>query len=61
MPPFLGRRSAALRPSCSLCTKPVKLEISKTDHNGKAVHEECYVLALKKEPPQKPLTQKLAA
>jgi len=29
---------------CSLCQKPVPLESSKTDENGKAVHEECYAL-----------------
>jgi hypothetical protein len=31
-----------LIPLCSICHKPVELETSKTDHNGKAVHEECY-------------------
>ena len=29
---------------CSLCNRPVPLESSKTDENGKTVHEECYVL-----------------
>ena len=32
---------------CSLCRKPVPLESSKTDENGKAVHEECYMLMLR--------------
>ena len=32
---------------CSLCRKPMALESSKTDENGRAVHEECYVLRLR--------------
>jgi hypothetical protein len=31
-------------PVCSICDKPVKLETSKTDELGKAVHEGCYLL-----------------
>jgi len=31
-------------PTCSVCNKPVELRTSKTDENGKAVHEECYVV-----------------
>jgi hypothetical protein len=31
-----------LAPLCSICHKPVDLETSKTDHQGKAVHESCY-------------------
>jgi hypothetical protein len=31
-------------PICSVCNGPVELEISKTDDQGKAVHEECYVV-----------------
>jgi hypothetical protein len=34
---------------CSLCQMPVQLEDSKTDENGKAVHEECYLLRLRLE------------
>ena len=34
---------------CSLCQMPVPLESSKTDENGKAVHEECYMLRLRLE------------
>jgi hypothetical protein len=30
-------------PTCNLCHKPVELTSSKTDGDGKAVHEECYV------------------
>jgi hypothetical protein len=29
---------------CSICDNPVRLETSKADEFGKAVHEECYVL-----------------
>jgi hypothetical protein len=32
---------------CYLCDKPVPLEGSKTDENGKAVHEECYLLKIR--------------
>jgi hypothetical protein len=28
---------------CNLCNKPVELEKAKTDENGQAVHEECYL------------------
>ncbi len=31
-------------PMCSFCSRPVKIESAKTDENGKAVHEDCYVL-----------------
>jgi hypothetical protein len=30
---------------CYICNKPVRLEQSKTDESGRAIHEECYVLA----------------
>jgi hypothetical protein len=33
-------------PDCCICTNPVSLETSKTDENGQAVHEDCYVLKL---------------
>ncbi|MGA8619791.1 MAG: hypothetical protein WB660_14895 [Candidatus Sulfotelmatobacter sp.] len=32
---------------CALCDKPVPLDTSKTDENGEAVHEECYVLKMR--------------
>jgi hypothetical protein len=32
-----------LYPACALCNQRVELETAKTDENGKAVHEECYV------------------
>jgi hypothetical protein len=41
--PQLGSSASGLI-RCSLCQKPVPLESSKTDENGKAVHEECYAL-----------------
>jgi len=31
-------------PDCAICNNPVLLETTKTDENGQAVHEECYVL-----------------
>ncbi len=30
-------------PICPICHKPVSIETSKTDENGHAVHEKCYV------------------
>ena len=31
-------------PNCCICNNPVSLESSKTDEDGQAVHEDCYVL-----------------
>jgi len=39
---------------CSVCQQPVALESSKTDENGRATHEDCYIqhlLASLHEPP----------
>jgi hypothetical protein len=33
-------------PMCSVCNEPVELRIAKTDEDGKAIHEECYVLRI---------------
>jgi hypothetical protein len=30
-------------PKCSICNGPVEPRTSKTDENGNAVHEDCYV------------------
>jgi hypothetical protein len=38
---------------CRVCGKPVDLRFSKTDEDGKAVHEECYVANLENEIPKK--------
>ena len=34
-------------PRCILCGNPVLLGNSKTDENGKAVHDECYLLRMR--------------
>jgi hypothetical protein len=34
-------------PICDICHKPVKLETSKTNELGKAVHERCYLLGVR--------------
>ena len=34
-------------PICEICHKPVKLETSKTNELGKAVHERCYLLRVR--------------
>jgi len=36
-------------PICDICHKPVKLETSKTNELGKAVHEACYLLRVSSE------------
>ena len=34
---------------CRICGKPVAVETSKTDEDGRAIHEDCYVLKVKLE------------
>jgi anti-sigma regulatory factor (Ser/Thr protein kinase) len=34
-------------PACCICNSPVLLETNKTDEDGQAVHEDCYVLKLR--------------
>ena len=46
-PQFASSESGLIR--CSLCQMPVPVESSKADDNGKAVHEECYLLRLRLE------------
>lgn len=36
-------------PYCRICGKPVAVETSKTDEDGKAIHEDCYVLKVQLE------------
>jgi hypothetical protein len=38
------------QPACRICGEPVNLQIAKSDEDGKAVHEECYVLKVKDTP-----------
>lgn len=40
--------------SCQLCQQPVMLETARINEHGKAVHEECYVNALKNAKPPAP-------
>jgi hypothetical protein len=42
-------------PECVLCKKPVKLEESKADEYGQAIHGECYVAKITENKPP-PLT-----
>ena len=37
------RHGKRREPSCPICNEPVSLESSKTDEDGQATHEECYV------------------
>jgi hypothetical protein len=34
---------------CRICRKPVPVEIAKTDGEGQAIHEDCYLLVMKPE------------
>jgi len=39
--------------TCRICNKPLQLETdTRTDEDGKAVHEECYVKHLTTQPPR---------
>jgi hypothetical protein len=50
----LQRRTRETLPArpvlCVLCDQPVKLETSKTDEDGRAVHDECYFAKLSGKP-----------
>jgi hypothetical protein len=39
---------------CGICNKPLDPKIAVTDQDGKAVHEECYVLKLLQVDTKKP-------
>jgi hypothetical protein len=43
--PVLIPKKPAL-PACPICNKEVLLETAKTDEDGRALHEECYLLKL---------------
>lgn len=38
-------------PMCAICSEPVDLRIAKTNDEGQAVHEECYLVKMKGSPP----------
>ena len=42
---------------CSICHQPVALENSKTDENGHAIHEDCYLQRLLASPNDPPNPQ----
>ena len=43
--------------SCSICNKPIDITTAKTDDKGKAVHAECYVMAVLAKLPATPNNQ----
>lgn len=43
------KRKSPLLLLCRICGKPVAVETAKTDGDGKAIHEDCYVLKVKLE------------
>jgi hypothetical protein len=47
---FLSRTQTV---SCAICKTPVELERCKTDENGDAIHETCYVAKLTRNTPLK--------
>jgi|HubBroStandDraft_5_1064220.scaffolds.fasta_scaffold37858_2 hypothetical protein len=38
-------------PMCVICNEPVDLRTAKTNNEGQAVHEECYLMKMKNNPP----------
>jgi hypothetical protein len=47
VPQKFKRKSSQL--FCRICGKPVAVETSKTDGDGQAIHEDCYVQKVKLE------------
>jgi hypothetical protein len=47
-------------PRCAICEQPVNLRESKTDENGNAVHENCYVWTVELKKPGKRITPTVA-
>ena len=45
--PNIREPSVPTWPICSICGQPVKVETTKTDEYGRAVHEQCYLLKVK--------------
>ena len=45
-------------PKCSFCSEPVELESSKTDEDGQAMHEECYILKVRGKPAESASTDR---
>jgi hypothetical protein len=43
VPRFLRFLHRLRLPHCALCNERVEIETAKTDENGEAVHEDCYV------------------
>jgi hypothetical protein len=43
VPKFLRFIRTLRLPNCGICNEPVELETAKTDEDGNAVHEDCYV------------------
>jgi hypothetical protein len=39
------------QPLCSICNEPVNLRTAKSDENGRAVHEECYIQKITSQQP----------
>ena len=43
-PPVSASLHHVLR--CTICSQPVPVETAKTDANGRAIHEECYLMSV---------------
>lgn len=46
---------SAPAPICFVCNQPVRLDHAKTDEDGNAIHEDCYLIKLGVKPVISPL------
>ena len=46
---------SARAPICLVCNQPVRLDNAKTDEDGNAIHEDCYLIKLGVKPGFSPL------
>jgi len=44
---YNGSLSSVRAPICSVCRQPVPLNDAKTDEDGSAIHEDCYIAKLR--------------
>jgi hypothetical protein len=47
---MMPHRRRIIYPVCHLCNEPVEINTAKTDADGKAIHEDCYIKSLNSPP-----------